>query len=216
MTIDDDSDDDDDSPPISALVAGLEDVDMFDDPGPAAPSPAELEAIFADVDRQLCPTPGPMQVVDSSPNPEPQVSLSTLQDNPFFTVLSYGSESAIVRLPSGRIVSCLTRDLFRVRADYLPSPAFAPSPATSRHDSPAYAPSPATARHSRQPSLCPEPSCRPSRQPSLYPEPSYHPSRQPRYRPFYEPSYRPEPCECPLHEPSHCPEPHYRPLRATL
>lgn len=129
MTIDDDSDDDSDSPPISDIVAGIGDVDMFDDPGPVAPSPAQLEAIFADVDRELRPTPGTMQVVEPSSNPEPHVSLSALQDNPFFTVLSYGSESALVRLPSGQIVSCLTRDLYRVHADYLPSPAFAPSPA---------------------------------------------------------------------------------------
>jgi hypothetical protein len=77
MTIDDESDDDDASPPIAALVAGIGDVDMFDDPSPVAPSPAQLEAIFADVDRQLRPAPGPIQVVDSSlPNPVPQVSLS--------------------------------------------------------------------------------------------------------------------------------------------
>jgi hypothetical protein len=104
---------------------------MFDDLGPAAPSPAQLEAIFADVDNQLRPAQGFIQVADSHPNPAPPVSLSTLQDNPFFTVLSYGSESALVRLPSGQIVSCLTRDLYRVHADYLPSPAYAPSPTTA-------------------------------------------------------------------------------------
>ena len=53
MTIDDASDDDDDSPTITDIVVGLGDVDMFDDPGPIAPSPAQLDAIFADVDRQL-------------------------------------------------------------------------------------------------------------------------------------------------------------------
>lgn len=52
MTIDDGSDDDDDSPPIFDIVAGIGDFDMFADPGPAAPSPAQLKAIFADVDRQ--------------------------------------------------------------------------------------------------------------------------------------------------------------------
>jgi hypothetical protein len=143
MTIDDESDDDDDLPPISVLVAGIGDVDMFDDPGPAALSPAQLAAIFADVDRQLRPTPGLIQVVDSPPHPEPLVSLSKLQDNPFFTVLSYSPKSVLARLPSGQIVSCLTSDLHHVRADYLPSPAFAPSPATAHSMSPAFAPSPA-------------------------------------------------------------------------
>ncbi len=42
MTIDDESDDDDDGPPIAALVAGIGNVDMFDEPGPVAPSPAQL------------------------------------------------------------------------------------------------------------------------------------------------------------------------------
>lgn len=181
MTIDDDSDDDSDSPPISDIVAGIGDVDMFDDPGPVAPSPAQLEAIFADVDRELRPTPGTMQVVEPSSNPEPHVSLSALQDNPFFTVLSYGSESALVRLPSGQIVSCLTRDLYRVHADYLPSPAFAPSPAIACHYSPAYAQSPATARHD-------SPAIAQSLSPAtaLYSSPAFAPSpaNAPRYRPF--------------------------------
>jgi hypothetical protein len=65
MTIDDASDDDDNSPTITDIVVGLGDVDMFDDPGPIAPSPVQLDAIFADVDRQLRPTQGLILVVDS-------------------------------------------------------------------------------------------------------------------------------------------------------
>jgi hypothetical protein len=72
MTIDDESDDDDASPPIAALVAGIGEVDMFDDPGLVAPSPAQLEAIFATSTGNCAPPRAPYKLLihpPRTPNP---------------------------------------------------------------------------------------------------------------------------------------------------
>ena len=145
-----------------------------------APAPS-VEDILASVERQLQRAPPPLgQYAHHPPDivsvaytgltpdlvaftrlPPNVVSLATLIDDPFFTVLHRAPDYAIICLPSGRIASCLLSDLDVVRSEYLAPLGrevleFAPSPATAHPMSPATAPSPATAQ-SMSPANAPSP-----------------------------------------------------------
>jgi hypothetical protein len=160
LTIDDDDSDDDGE--ASAIIAGLEEVTMTAAaPNPAHAPPRasppvspfyqddyvesylntvdeltlqSVRTILLDVERQLqSPSlPGRPALDGITPDMITTVTLATLTDNPFFTVLHRDRTHAIIRLPTGRIVSCHAQDVDRARTAYLPPP----SAAQVRHDSP--------------------------------------------------------------------------------
>jgi hypothetical protein len=161
MTIDVDPDSDDDGE-ASTIIAGLEDVTMTTAaPNPAHAPPRtsppvspfyqddyiedyltsvdaltlrSVRTILSEVERQLQSPSLPARLALDGVTPEIiiTVTLATLTDNPFFTVLHRDRTHAIIRLPTGRIVSCHAQDVNRARTAYLPPTA----EAQVRHDSP--------------------------------------------------------------------------------
>jgi hypothetical protein len=151
MTIDDDDSDDDGE--ASAIIASLEEVTMTAAaPNPAHAPPRasppvspfyqddyvesylntvdeltlqSVRTILSDVERQLqSPSLQGRPALDGiTPDIITTVTLATLTDNPFFTVLHRDRTHAIIRLPTGRIVSCHAQDVDGARTAYLPPPS---------------------------------------------------------------------------------------------
>ena len=122
------------------------------------------------------------------------VSLATLVDDPFFTVLHRAPDYAIICLPSGRIASCLLSDLDDVRSEYLAPLGrevleFAPSPALAHPMRLATAPSPAIA-HPMSPATVPSPATAHYMSPTTAPETRFHRPPTPHYLPGSPPSPR--------------------------
>ncbi len=91
-----------------------------------------VRTILTELERQLQSPSLPARLAPDGITPEivTTVTLATLTDNPFFTILHRDRAHAIIRLPTGRIVSCHAHDVVRART------AFLPPPSEVHHDSP--------------------------------------------------------------------------------
>ncbi len=101
------------------------------------PTPPQVPAIIADVEARLA-TVDPATLALAH-YPYPFSTLATLVADPFFTTILRDSEFSVVRFPSGRLSTCLTYDLDRVRAGYL-SPAAPVSRPSRRPPTPRFVP----------------------------------------------------------------------------